>query len=242
MRLPFADVVIHSEGLKGPESLTFDSQGRLWVLNYAASEYSIASVVRFDDAKSASGPVTLSPSLTIVPDSSAIEQARFNQATGLGFDKDGNLWIATVANVLRIDHALSLSGTVIAKESAVLSGGESYAGLAFDARGSLWVTAAGGGYWAMRFDNPSDLMGAIQKVPSARIHLPAGTATFAGGMVADSEGSLWIAMNNQLLKYANAMTLSGEVTAAPSVVLALMAFPDLASKLVFWPPLPAPAP
>ena len=233
---PTPDVIIHSDGLRSPQSLVFDGSGRLWVLNYAAVGFSTGNVIRFDALGSAQGTLTVTPSLTLNPGSSAAEQARFNQVTALALDSASNLWVSAVGDVLRIDRASSLQGDVTAQPAAVLSGGEAYASLAFDGRGSLWVTAAGGGYLALRFDNPSAYTGEVKPVPSARVHLAAGTATFAGGMAADADGSLWVAMSNQLVKLAGASALTGEVTPQPAVVLGLVGSPDLASKLVLWSP------
>jgi len=233
---PEPDLVLHSNGLQNPQSLAFDSMGRLWVLNYAAYGTSIANVVRFDDVRTAQGTVTVIPSLTLGPGPGAKDQARFTQATALAFDPVGNLWIAAVAGVLRIDQAGDLTGDVTAQPGVVLSGGESYASLTFDARGSLWVTAAASGYWALRYDNPSSLKGETSAVPGARIRLPSETTSFAAGMVVDAEGALWIAMNNQLVKYPMAAAIKGDVADKPAVSLGLLGMPDVASKLALWPP------
>lgn len=233
---PEPDLVLHSNGLQNPQSLTFDSRGRLWVLNYSAFGTSTGNVVRFDDVNTAQGTLTVNPSLTLSPGPTAKEQARFTQPTSLALDAAGSLWIAAVANVLRVDQAGILMGDVTAQPGAVLAGGEAYASLTFDAKGSLWVTAAAGGYWALRFDSPSSLKGEAAPVPGARIRLPSDATSFAAGMVVDGDGALWIAMSNQLVKYPMASSLKGDVVDKPAVSLGLVGMPDLASKLALWPP------
>jgi streptogramin lyase len=238
---PIPDITLSSPALKGAQSLTFDKNGNLWVMNYSGAGISTATIVRFDNPNAMLGDVKPDAALTISP--SATGQAAFNQGTGIAFDADGNLWLGAVSGVLRIDRPMGASGQLTAAPSVIIgSPYDAYVAVAFDAAGSLWVTGARSGYFVMRIANPNTLAGNVVPAPAARVHLmsaPGATpASFAGGMGFDSDGALWIAMSNQIIKIPNPGALTGDVTAAPSVTLGLKSLPDLASKLVFWPTPP----
>ena len=236
-----ANLIIGSSALKSPQSLAFDSAGNLWVVNYNGAGPSVATIVRFDGARTMpGGTVTLTPSVTIGPGSDASMIGRFTQGASITFDGAGDLWFAAASSVLRIDHLATLQGDVTAAPAAIISTGESYASIAIDASGALWITATKAGYFALRFANAGTLTGMVTTSPIARLTIPAGAALFAGGMGFDEDGSLWIAMNNQIVKFASPSALSGNVTQAPAIVLDLPSevFPDLASRLAFWPTPP----
>ena len=233
------DLVLTSPALAGPQSLIFDAAGNLWVLNFDGAGPSVASVVRFDDPRGLSGNQAVSPSLKIGPGAAPEDPARFSQATTIAFDVAGNLWLSAVANVLRFDHAGDLMGEVAPAPSAVVSTGEAYGSVAFDAAGAMWITAArDGGALALRFVDPGHLVGTVAPEPGTRVRLPSSTATFAAGMGFDADGALWIATSAALLKLAHADRLTGDTSPAAAVVLGRAAFPDLASKVVIRPAPP----
>jgi sugar lactone lactonase YvrE len=230
------DLVLTSAALAGPQGLIFDAAGNLWVLNFNGAGASVANVVRFDDPRGLTGNRAVSPSLTLGPSPAPEDMARFGQATSIAFDAAGNLWLSAVANALRFDHAGDLKGAVAPAPAAVVSTGEAYGSLAFAADGTLWITAAqNGDELALRFDNPGQLMGDVSPTSAARVRLPSSTATFAAGMGFDAAGALWIATSATLLKLAHASGLTGDASPEASVVLGQVAFPDLASKIVFRP-------
>ena len=230
------DLVLTSPALAGPQSLVFDAAGNLWVLNFNGVGPSVASVVRFDDPRGLTGNQTVSPSLKIAPGAAPEDASRFRQATAIAFDDGGGLWLSAVANVLRFDHAGDLAGDLAPAPSAVLSTGEAYGSLAFDAAGALWVTAAqDGGELVLRFADPGRLAGVVAPQPAARLRLPSSNATFAAGMGFDADGALWIATSAALLKLAHADRLAGEASPTAAVVLGSPAFPDLASKIAIRP-------
>jgi len=231
---PSPDLVISGASLQGPESLAFDASGNLWVMNYKGAGVSIANIIRFDDPLAAAGTPTWTPSLTIAPGTS-VDMARFSQGTAIAFDAAGSLWFVGVSNLLRFDNPGSLQGNVTASPSAILSSHDALAGLAFDASGSLWVTGAGVGYFVERIASPGAISGSTALTTAARVHLPTGTASFAGGLAFDDAGALWVALSNQLVKLGNPGSLTGDVTPTPDVTLGLSGVPDLASKLVIRP-------
>jgi sugar lactone lactonase YvrE len=233
--VPVPDLVITSSALAGPQSLAFDAAGNLWVLNYHGAAESVATVIRFDDPRALSGPQQLSPSATIAPSNDPAAKQWFTQGTSIAFDRDGNLWFAGVQDLVRIDSPAHLSGDVVAAPSAIISTGEAYAAIAFDAAGALWVTAAQSGYIALRFDQPATLAGTVSPTPAARVALPSDKPLFAGGMAFDDDGALWIAMSDRILKLSSPGSLTGSVNADPAVVLMLPLHPDVASKLVIRP-------
>lgn len=238
---PIPDLTIKSPSLQSPITLTFDKQGNLWVVNYDGAGASIANIVRFDAVRgSAGGTQTLTPSLFISPGADKMMAQRFSQGSALAFDGQGNLWFGGISCLMRFENVASLTGMVTAAPTAIVSTGDSFASIAFDGAGSLWVTAARAGYFALRIDSPSKLMGTVASTPDARVKLPSTTATFAGGMAFDALGALWIAMSDQIVELSSPSAMVGDVTPGAAVVLGLpsQSFPDLASKLAFWPSPP----
>jgi hypothetical protein len=233
---PAPDLVVRSPALVGALGLVFDAAGSLWVLNYAGAGVSVANIVRFDAPAALSGTVTLTPSATVGPGTAPADVARFSQGTAIAFDGAGNLWLAAVANVLRLDAAAGLHGDVTASPSAVIgSAGAAYVSLAFDAGGALWITGARAGYFVMHIANPAALQGNVTPVPAATVHLPSGSALFASGMAFDAAGALWITMSDRIIELASPGALAGDVTSSPAVVLGHVGLPDVASKIVFRP-------
>lgn len=230
---PSPDLVLTSAALHSAQNLAFDAAGDLWVVSYDGAGQSIASISRFDHPSALQGNVMLDPSINVLPGASVVEQQRFTQPSAIAFDVAGNLWLATAADVLRFDHPQDRSGTVALYPTAIISGGDAYAALAFDATGALWLTGAGGGYFVERIDHPEALAGAMTPTPDVRLLLPAqGGVRFAGGMAFDDDGALWVAMSNRLVRVSGARLLTGSHEAMPDVVLGTTSAPDLSSKLV----------
>ena len=235
---PIPDLTIKSPSLQSPITLTFDKLGNLWVVNYNGGGPSIANIVRFDAVRgSAGGTQTLTPSLFISPGTDKMMADRFSQGSALAFDAAGNLWFGGISSLMRFENVSSLSGMVMAAPAAIVSTGDSFASIAFDGVGSLWVSAARAGYFALRIDRPNMLTGTVAYTADARVKLPATTSTFAGGMAFDSLGALWISMSDQIVELSNPSSMYGNVSPGAAVVLKLpsQSFPDLVSKLAFWP-------
>jgi sugar lactone lactonase YvrE len=238
---PQADLTITSTALKGPQALAFDAAGNLWVVNYAGAGPATANIVRFDGIRNMSrGTVDLTPSATIGPGTDKAMIARFTQGTALAFDSSGSLWFGAASNVMRFDAPSTLQGMVAASPTAIISTGDAYASLAIDGVGALWITATHGGFFVLRYADPDKLTDMVTSAPMARVALPSDTATFAGGMAFDATGALWVAMSNQVVALAKPSSMVGNVSPGLDVVLGLpqKSYPDLASKLAFWPKPP----
>jgi sugar lactone lactonase YvrE len=237
---PAPSLVVTSAALSSAQSLVFDAQGNLWVMNYGGGGPGLANIVRFDNPGAMSGAVTLTAAAIIAPASTPAGAAAFNQGTGIALDGAGNLWLAAVASVARFDGAGAVQGQITLAPGAVLTMASlagAYVDIAFGPGGALWITGASAGYYAARIDHPEALHGMVTPTPAAIVHLPSSNAFFAAGMAFDSAGALWVAMDNALVALPGASSLTGEVTPTPAVVLGLnVAFaPDLCSKLVFRP-------
>src|SRR5262245_10776604 len=100
---PRPDLVGTSPALVGAQSLAFDHAGNLWVLSASGTDTAVASIVRFDGARTQVGNATLVPAAIIKPNTDADSVNRFRQATAIAFDAAGNLWMAAIGNVVRFD-------------------------------------------------------------------------------------------------------------------------------------------
>jgi len=240
MSRPAPDVILSSADLNGPQTLTFDGTGRLWVVNFAGAGPSVASIVRFDGLGT-QGMLAATAALTIAPASDAVSTSQFQQGTGMAFDATGKLWFVSASSVLCLGNVSSMSGKVTAAPTTVISTGEAYSSIAFSPSGALWVTAThpGVGYFALRFDRPSSAPdgGADggTRMPNARVTVPSTTTTaFVGGLGFSSDGKLWVATTDRIVAFSSPDTLSGTITAAPAVQLSVGNYvPGVASKLLF---------
>jgi ligand-binding sensor domain-containing protein len=235
---PSPDLTITSTALANPQTIAFDAAGNLWVNNYNGSGPGISTIIRFDGIRDMpQGNYQLNPSVTIGPGTDKAMIKNFSAGLSLAFDKPGNLWFGSSGSLLRFDSPASLHGMVDAAPAAVLTTGDFYTTLAFDSAGSLWVTGTNVGYLVLRIDQPGTLQGVMTPTPAARVRLESNDANFAGGMGFDSDGALWIAMSNRIIKLANPSSMVGNVTPGPEITLGLpsTSYPDLASKLAFWP-------
>ncbi len=230
---PGPDLVLSSPALHGPQSLTFDARGNLWVVCYDGAGQSIATILRFDDPGGLTGQVALSPSAIIGPGADDAGQRKFRQPSAIAFDSAGSLWFVATENALRFDHPEGINGEVTPSPAAAIATGDAFASVAFDGDGSMWLTAANGGYFVVRIGNPGALAGAIAPAFAAKVHLPSAGTLFAGGMAFDGDGALWVAMNDRIVKLDQPGSLGGEVSPDPDVTLGVTASPDLSSKLLF---------
>jgi sugar lactone lactonase YvrE len=115
---PRPDLVAQSPALVGAQSLAFDPAGNLWVLSASGTDTAVASIVRFDGARTQVGNATLVPAAIIKPGADADSVNRFRQATAIALDAAGNLWMAAISGVLRFDGPGALQGMVSPTPSA----------------------------------------------------------------------------------------------------------------------------
>jgi ligand-binding sensor domain-containing protein len=235
---PSPDLTITSSALMNPQTIAFDAAGNLWVNNFNGSGPGVSSIVRFDAVRDMpQGNYMLNPSATIGPGTDKIMMKNFGEGLSLAFDQAGSLWFGSSVSLMRFDSPGSIQGAVAAAPAAIITTGDSYTTLVFDSSGTLWVTATNVGYVILRINDPGTLHGVVTATPAARVALMSDNANFAGGMAFDSQGALWVAMSNRIIKLANPSSMVGNVTPGPEVTLGLpsSSFPDLASKLAFWP-------
>ena len=164
----------------------------------------------------------------------------------MAFDSAGNLWITSYAGIVRFDGVQRLGGAVTASPTAVIAkvgfaGNIYFYGLAFDANGALWASAAIGDALnsVVKFASPGSLSGSSSPVPDVTI---AGVGDWlpAGGLAFDPRGNLWAAASNAIIEYADPGRMSGSVVPAASATMSVFndAAPTLYSHLVFFPAPP----
>jgi len=139
--------------MHGPDGLTVDAAGHLWVADYTNNR-----VLRFDDAANLSNGALAShvlgqPDFTTSAALSTPTAASLNHPAGLAFDSNGALWISDALNsrILRFDGAVkkgdyaaanAVLGQVdfVTKGATVTATGIAAAfGLTIDPAGALWA-------------------------------------------------------------------------------------------------------
>jgi hypothetical protein len=149
----------------------------------------------------------------------------------LVFDRSGRAWtIPTSGNqILRVPAGGLGAGATPVPDLTITSPGlASPQALAFDSAGNLWVVNfAGAGVGIaniIRFDAPGAWSDSMTASPTATI-APASDPTSMGrflqgtAIAFDSAGNLWFASVSCVLRIDNPGSLSGAVTAAPSVTI-----------------------
>jgi sugar lactone lactonase YvrE len=149
----------------------------------------------------------------------------------LVFDRSGRAWtIPTSGNqILRVPATGLGAGANPAPDLILTSPGlASPQALAFDPAGNLWVVNfAGAGIGIaniVRFDAPGAWSGSMTASPTVTI-APATDPTSMGrflegtAIAFDSAGNLWFASASSVLRIDNPGSLTGAVTAAPSVTI-----------------------
>ncbi|MDQ6769737.1 MAG: NHL repeat-containing protein [Gemmatimonadota bacterium] len=125
-------------GLGKPSALAFDAAGSLWVSDGGRNK-----VVSYSEEQlGASGLLT--PRVVISARATSIATP-----TGIAFDAEGNLWVASVGNqtiVAFTPAQLTATGSPIPQVVLSTNAGSLLipTGLAFDSDGSLWVMGAAG--------------------------------------------------------------------------------------------------
>lgn len=204
--------------LSGVMSIAFDASGDLWVTNTINN-----TVVAFTPSQLAAGG-SPTPSITLSADSGT--PTSLLSPSAIAFDASGDLWVANRGNdtvVAFTPSQLAAGGSptptvTLMATSNSLSGP---AGLAFDAKGNLWVANANGSSGTVvRFDALQLTSGS--PTPAATLGT---TSTANEGIAFDASGALWVYSFNggspQIERITSPDALTGSVTPAPDVTFAL---------------------
>jgi sugar lactone lactonase YvrE len=131
-------VIAPSSVLSAAEAMAFDANGNVWV-----ADWNKAHIVEFTAAQLASSAAP-APADTIGLGSGSI--------TGIAFDAAGNLWALNRAAgaISQFTPAqLTASGSPTPNVKITLPGGIDGFGMAFDKRGTLWVSDYNGIMWGL---------------------------------------------------------------------------------------------
>lgn len=216
-----ADVSLAGTATVYHEAIAFDGSGNMWLSddNGYITKYVAADLAT-------SGPAT--PSVTI-------DATAYGPLEDIAFDAQGDLW-AAVHNGTQIlmytPTQLASGGKLLPKvvlNSSVGGAINSPAGLAFDAKGGLWVSdATSSTGYLVRF-KPADLT--QSGTPSPDVEISADNANSLSrpfGLAFDSKGNLWVADhgNGNVLEYdASQLQASGNPTPHVTITGALAASP-----------------
>ena len=212
-----------ARSLSAPVGLAFDARNRLWVANFGNG-----TLVRFDPAQLAA---TGAPAPAVVI-------AGLDRPTALAFDAAGSLWVSDMKAQTIVAYGaeqLEASGTPAPRVRIAVSGDTlaSPTGLAFDARGDLWVANLGNGT-VVGFGAAQ--LGA-SGVRAPQVTLATHHAESAGepaGLAFDDEGSLWVVELDGMLSKFTRDQLAASGTPTPSVNVTLDDH-ELLWGAAFWP-------
>ena len=207
-----------SESLGSPCALVFDSAGDLWVANESAD-----TIVEYAPSQLVGGaPV---PRVTVSSSSSGLADS-LDGPSGLAFDAKGDLWVANEPADTIVEYAPSqlVGGAPHPKVTISASSGpapsgladslDGPSGLAFDAKGDLWV-ANETANTVIEY-TPGQLVTG-SPVPHAIISPHAASAGLSASLsgprdlVFGASGALWVAdeEGDDLVEYAPDQLVSG---------------------------------
>jgi hypothetical protein len=133
------DVTLTSSDMVDPAGLAFDDQGDLWVASYDADK-----VIKFAHDK-LTATHSGSPDIIITaqtPATAPVANAPYANPMALAFDKDMNLWVGYIGNLVRLavaDQAVS-NDHLVPAVSVNLATGD---GFVFDEAGGIWCPGPG---------------------------------------------------------------------------------------------------
>lgn len=206
-----ADIEIKSDaftgGAPGPNSLTFDAKGNLYV-GIAFSK----TIVRFDH-ETIGATASLTPNVTLtVPD----------VPNAIAFDKSFGLWAGLANNrVVYLSHAHDTGNVTAAPDLSIDAMTPAPAeltaplGLAFDGSGNLWVDYNG----VFAKLGASDLTGTGDKTVTPTVQIASDVSALPSGIAFDESGGLWFAANAGHFAKLSAAQLTTSATVTPSVIV-----------------------
>jgi hypothetical protein len=133
------DVTITSSDMVDPAGLAFDDQGDLWVASYGADK-----VIKFAHDKLTANH-SGSPDIIIKTQTSAtatpVANAPYTNPMALAFDRDKNLWVGYLANLVKITvDQQAASNDHLVPFAIDLATGD---GFVFDEAGGIWCPGPG---------------------------------------------------------------------------------------------------
>jgi len=210
-------LVTTQNGVTGPEGVTFDKGGNLWVVDSVSNR-----ILRFSPPFSSSAAANLvlgqSDFTSYYP---ATSQSGLNSSAEVAFDPSGNMWVTDTGNnrVLKFSPPFTNgeSASLVLGQSSFTTDGYSVSqtgldnpvGIAFDSSGNLWVSDSGNNR-VLRFSPPfTNGMGANmvlgQSVFALRINSTSQNGMYSPyGIAFDPRGNLWVvdSGNNRVLRFA----------------------------------------
>jgi streptogramin lyase len=195
--------------------LRVDGMGRLWV-GSATGVVSGFNTARLGVTSTAAPDISLDVSPHCM---GTIPCGPFAMA----FDADGNLWLALVRSIVKVERAnLNASGAPAAAVTITSPSFDGPRGLAFDGAGNLWVGETTGAI--VRFDaarltanlaeQPADIVIYTQNPGPVMIGLGSPE-----GLVFDSAGNLWVGFfsGNELVRFTPAELATSKPEDAPII-------------------------
>ena len=158
---PVPDVTITSPDMMNPAGLAFDDLGNLWVASSGNDK-----VLEFTKANMHIDANFMGAAdIAITAKSGGNVVSSYTEPVGLAFDKDKNLWVGYISNLVKLTVAQQGTSAELSAPFAItLATGN---GFAFDESGGIWTSGPGIG-------SPSG-QHQFQRIPAAM--LAAGTAT-----------------------------------------------------------------
>jgi sugar lactone lactonase YvrE len=199
--------------ISGPAGLALDAAGNMWESDYAGDSLLMYSVA---DRNAGGG----------TPPTRVVTSPALQNANGIGFDVNGNLWVANCGHngntpaLLEFSAAQLMAGGTVPTPAATINT-SAYAtcpyGIAFDAGGDVWVTDFDASH-VLKYSAAQLAAGSGSPAPSDTIGVALGTG-FTDAVAMDASGNLWAGADAKLAEYTPAMQTGG--SPAPSALVKL---------------------
>jgi len=212
---PTATATITSLALQGPVGLAFDGAGDLWVSNYDGN-----TIIELTASQLVTGGA-LTPAVVL-------SGLALDGPARIAFDTSGNLWVPNAISstiVALAPSSLLASGAPLPAITLTAANGSLNAprGLAFDARGDLWVANSGGS--TIVAYNRGQIAGSGSVTPYETVAIPNATGS-PTAIAFDNSGDLWAnsVTGAAIIEYSSPQ-LSVGGAAAPAAVVSVATVP-----------------